>query len=457
MIRSDDRAAPVLAAALIAAGAAFSVGSSAWAGPPMSSATNSVSRSAVDGGGSTAASATNKITDSIGEEVAATTMTSATNRFRGGWPEIAFSPGTLTVLTTRSDVTTSSATLNWNTPGDVGGLGVLPANSAYLVQVASAGFTARFANVNVVSVTLSTSARPVGEAVGGGVTGLDPNTTFFAQIWTRDSDGNVSDGASTISTITTLANPPALGALEFLSVQLSSVVVAWAAFPPGVSSNSGEGYILQASSNNFGALAPAGAPIFSSTTFSVLASTLAVGVAGVPLDLSNTYYFQVASLNWTGQPNYTTLTKLNFQILQSTGLLHLGAIDPSVALSTISTSSMNVVNIGNWPVTLMLSASTVTAGSPWSLATAIGVDSITLQGVWYAGSVAPPPASFNTYLTNTPRISQTGAGNNYVGTQNGVQLAPGANITLWFRFFIPTSSSSVGPETIQLTSQPVYP
>jgi len=119
---------------------------------------------------------------------------------------------------------------------------------------------------------------------------------------------------------------------------------------------------------------------------------------------------------------------------------------------------MVVTNVGNWPATLILSASTATAGgSPWALSTAIGVDTVTLQGVWYAGMVGPPPASFNTYLTTVPRISQTGAGNNYVGTQNGVQLAPGANITLWFRFFLPTTSSTVGPETFQLTSQPVYP
>jgi len=281
----------------------------------MASATNAVSRSAENGGGTTAASATNKIIGSVGEEVAVTTMTSATNKIRGGWGEIAFYPGTLTALTVQSDVTTSSATLLWTTPGDDGGLGVLPVGSAYRIQVASAGFTGIFANAGAVTVSVSTSGLAVGTTpVGAGAAGLDPNTTFFVQLWTLDSDGNASGGASPISTITTLANPPAVGALEFLSVQASSVVVAWVALPTSVSSKSSEGYVLQASSNNFGALAPAGAPVFSSATADVKVSTLAVGVAGVPLDLSSTYYFQVGSLNWTGQPNYTTLTKLNFQV-----------------------------------------------------------------------------------------------------------------------------------------------
>jgi hypothetical protein len=429
----------------------------AWAGPSMTSGNNSITRSVDDDGGLITASASNKITSSVGE-VSFSTMASATNKIRGGWGEIAFYPGTLTALTVQNDVSASSATLLWNTPGVDGALGTLPSGSSYIVQVASNGFTSRFANAGTATVTISTSASAVGGAVSAGVTtGLDPNTTFFVQLWTQDNDGNVSS-ASPISTITTLASAPSLALSEFLSVQATSITVAWAALQANVSSNSCEGYVLQVSSNNFGQLAPAGAPVFSSATADVKVSTLSVGVAGVPLDLSNTYYLQVGSLNWTGATNYTTLTRLNFQILQSTGLLHLGAIDPSVALSTISTSSMNVVNIGNWPVTLVMSASTVTAGgSHWALSTVLGVDTVTLQGVWYGGSVGPPPASFTTYLTTVPRVSQTGAGNNYVGTQNGVQLAPGANITMWFRFFLPTTSSTVGPETFQLTSQPVYP
>ncbi len=239
-------------------------------------------------------------------------------------------------------------------------------------------------------------------------------------------------------------------------MQLSSVTVAWAALPAAVSSQTCEGYVLQASSNNFGVLSPAGAPTFSSTTYSVLASTLSLGATGAALDLSNTYYFQVGSLNWAGIPNYTTLPRLNFQVQQSTGLLHLGAIDPLVALSTISTSSMVVTNTGNWPATIELSASTATLpSSPWTLATSSGVDTVALLGVWNSGAVPPAATAFNTYLTTTTRVSQ--APGNYSGNQNGFQLPPGASITLWFRFFLPSTSSTAGPETLRTSVLGVYP
>jgi len=260
------------------------------------------------------------------------------------------------------------------------------------------------------------------------------------------------------STFTTLANAPPQGLLEFLSVQTGSVTVAWAALAQAPRESSCEGYVLLASSNNFGALAPAGAPVFSSTTYSVLASTLSLGLAGVPLDLSSTYYFQVGSLNHAGQVNYTQLPRLNFQILQSTGLLHLGAMDPTVSMSTVSTSSMVVTNVGNWPVTLELSADMATVpSSPWTLSTTPGIETAAMMGVWNAGEPGPPPSSFNTFLTPDYRVSQTGAGNNYAGTQDAVQVPPGQSRTLWFKFTLPNSSVSLGPETIKVASQPVYP
>src|SRR5262249_11457200 len=154
-----------------------------------------------------------------------------------------------------------------------------------------------------------------------------------------------------------------------------SVTVAWVALndsPPDASSKTCEGYVLEASSNNFGALAPTGAPVFTSSTFDNGVSTLTVGDATTPLDLSPTYYFRVSSLNWNGLRNTTQFTRLVYQISQSTGLIHLGAIDPFVARSTVSTSSMVVTNLGNWPVTIELSAD-VTSG-PWTLAASSDVD-----------------------------------------------------------------------------------
>ena len=442
-----------MAAALSAVWAVLA-SSPAAAGPSMSSGANAIARSAVDGGGLITASASNQITSSIGEEVSIATTASGANKIRSGWGEIAFFPGTLTALTVQTDVTASSATLAWSTPGTDGALGKLPSGSSYVIQVASAGFTARFADPGTPTVTVATSGATVGGAVTSGVTGLDPNTTFFVQLWTLDNDGNVSGGASPISTITTLATAPSATVLQFFSIQAASVTVAWAALPTSVSSKTSEGYVLQASSNNFGALAPAGAPVFSSATADVRVSTLTVGSLAVPLDLSATYYFQVGSVNWTGQVNYTTLTKLNFQISQSATLLHLGTMDPNVARSTVSTSSMVVTNVGNWPVTLELSASTATVGgSPWTLGAAAGIETAVLKGQFHSGAVGPAPGTFSTLISGS---TITASATNYAGDQTGLEIPVGQSRTLWFFFTMPNSSASLGPETILVTAQPEY-
>jgi len=435
----------------------------AWAGPLMSSGSNSITRNVDNAGGTYSSTASNQITGSAGEEIALTTSSTANNLMRSGFSTIAYYPGTPTP-SPNGGVSTSSTTLDWPTPGYDANLGAALVGSAYFVQLASNSTIGQLSDLKIVNVTISTSAQAVGKIVGTSLTGLDPNTTYYAQVLLRDNDGNVS-AASTVTwaTFTSLANPPTVGALEFTSIQWSSATVAWIAPSQlSVSSQSNEGYTLLASSNNFGALAPAGAPVISSTTYEALASTLTVGAGGVPLDLSSTYYFQVGSLNWAGTPNFATFNKLNFQIVRSTGLLNIHGIDLTVAKSTVATSSMVVTNVGNWPATILLAASTVTAPSSfWSLGTSSDVEQAALQGVWFTGAlgppaVGPPPSTFTTFLTTSPTISQA-SGNYSSASQNGFQLAPGANITMWFRFFFPTSTSSPGHETLQVTAQPVYP
>jgi hypothetical protein len=182
----------------------------------------------------------------------------------------------------------------------------------------------------------------------------------------------------------------------------------------------------------------------------VLASTLSVE----GLDLANTYYFRVGVLNHAGRPNFVELPRLVFSVAQSTGGLDLGALDMTVALSTVSTSSMVVTNTGSVPMTFVLSADTDTAASPWTLGDAPGIDVALLQGVWNSGPPAPPHAAFSTVLSSTARVSGAGA---YAGDQTGVAVPPGASRTLWFRFRMPTSTSSNAAERLRVTVRGARP
>jgi len=416
----------------------------------MASTNYAIARSADDAGGQSSASANYESVDFAAEEVVTTTAASTNYKIRAGAGEIFFYPGPVLNLAAGAGSSSSTAVLSWSSPGYDGGLGALLPGTTYFIALTT--YTVPNAPLSVSNVSFSTSATSPGTGVGAAGSGLYANTTFYAELWTLDADGNLSPESSS-STLITLANAPQLAALTFLAVQPSSVTVAWTGFsasPPAASSQSAEGFILQASSSDFGALGT-GAPTFSSTTYSVLATTLTVGSALNPLNLSSTYYFQVASLNWAGQPNYATLPTLVYQISQSTGLINIG-IDSNVARSTVAVSSMVVTNLGNWPMTFELTASTQTPGTPWSLSTSSAVETVVLQGVW--NTVQPAASAFTTALTTTTVLSSAA---NYAGNETGVQLAPGASATLWFRFWLPTSTLGPLAQTLQVVAQPVYP
>ena len=210
--------------------------------------------------------------------------------------------------------------------------------------------------------------------------------------------------------------------------------------------------MLEISSTNFGALAPGGV-INSSVTASVAASTLTVAMPDANF---TTNYYRVSSLNWQGRKNTLQIGKMNFQIWQSTYAFNLGGLD-GVITSTVSTSSMVIVNVGELPATFVLSAATATVGgSLWSLAVTRDIEVAVLQAVWNSGPPAPPATAFTTFLTTRPAASG-GPGGDYAGDQNGFVVPTGQQRTLWFRFFAPTSTSVRTKETIQVTVQAVKP
>ncbi|MEK7717580.1 MAG: fibronectin type III domain-containing protein, partial [Pseudomonadota bacterium] len=158
-----------------------------------------------------------------------------------------------------------------------------PAGTRYRLQGSSTAFAP--GTLIVSSTTGNTFAA---------LSALLPNTTYELRVAALNYN-NVPSLTALAST-STLAAVPLLLPETFLGVFETSATVAWAerpAAPPDASSKTAEGYVLQASSTNFGAFLPGG-QIYSSATAAIAASTLTLS----GLERNTTYYFRVGSLNW---------------------------------------------------------------------------------------------------------------------------------------------------------------
>jgi len=346
-------------------------------------------------------------------------------------------PSAVTSLSA-APLSTSAAALSWSAPSDAN---YNPLSGKYAIQYSSLTTGVVWSTANA-QVSITTSGVTPGAAQGAFVSGLNANTTYYFYLWTQDPALNwssLSNGATTV----TLANPVNAATGLPLSITASSVTVKWAALPATPQASTCEGYELEVSTTNF-----ASGTVYSSTTFSELASTLAV--AG--LNTGTTMYLRVATLNWSGALNDVSLSSANIQISPSIATLVMG-LDSTIQFSTVSASSVVVTNVGNLPLTLVVSGSTITAGSPWVLSISSAVEAPILQGEW--NSAQPASASFTTAITNTPVSS---AGGNYSGGQSGQAVPAGGSVTMWFKFWAPTSTTAGNTqEAIQVLYQAVYP
>ncbi|MEK7389191.1 MAG: fibronectin type III domain-containing protein, partial [Elusimicrobiota bacterium] len=209
-------------------------------------------------------------------------------------------PSAVAGLSAQSAASSTTLSLAWTAPGDNGAIGCV-VSGRYRLDYSSD--VLHVFSTSTFTVDFSTSFCP-GEAQSRTLNALLPNTTYFVRIYALDEDFNTAS-LSNGATAPTLAPPVAVLPQTFLGVFQSSVTLAWAALPsspPDASSKTAEGYRVEASSTNFGALLPGGA-VLSSFTANVAASTLTV--LGLTADV--TYYFRVAALNWSSQPNYAAL------------------------------------------------------------------------------------------------------------------------------------------------------
>lgn len=197
-------------------------------------------------------------------------------------------PGSVVAITTVTK-STGILHLSWSAPGLDGFQGSV--SGFYRIDYSSDP-THVFAPTTYVTEFATTTAP--GNSSSYILTGLKANTTYFTRIYLADARKVVAE-TSKQSDESTLANVPVSPVLS--GVFETSVTISWTL--PG---EGAEGYQLDASSSNFGALF-SGATLVSSKT----ANGVVVTLTAEGLDSYTNYYFKLGSLNWQSDLNFTTV------------------------------------------------------------------------------------------------------------------------------------------------------
>jgi hypothetical protein len=217
--------------------------------------------------------------------------------------------------------------------------------------------------------------------------------------------------------------------------------------PPAASSDSASGYRLEVSTRaDF-------LPLWtSSQTMNVALSTLTA------FDLRGgvTYYFRVGSLNWNGAANYaltvTTLMPVQLGVEMTTRTLTLPGLTDMNETIVITTSTV-LTNTGNVDETYWVSATTITAGSPWQIAATAAVDVYTLWAV--VNSTQAGTVDFTAAHKLSDTAAACAAGVFTMGNSNCVQVPVGATRTMWFQIATPLATSTAAAQDIRITARAV--
>jgi hypothetical protein len=171
------------------------------------------------------------------------------------------------------------------------------------------------------------------------------------------------------------------------------------------------------------------------------------------LILGTTYYFRMWTRdevpNWSGLSNGATaqaqVTVLSVTV--STSAYNFGSVN--LMGSTISISSVTVTNSGNIIELYSVRATTITAGSPWQIGTSQALNTFVLQA-GFNGNTQPPPPSFG----GEDKLSQTDqlcTATKFAIGESCVSVPVGATRGLWFRLDMPSASTTIEEQEIQVT------
>ena len=294
------------------------------AGVKLSGAGAAIPRNGQSAGGQPASSASFKLNSVVGDSSIGA-YAGGSVRFQSGLAAMEAQPGSVTSLTAVTK-TTGTLTLAWNAPGLDGAQGD-PLSGYWRLDYSSDPAHVFAPTTFQQEWATSTTA---GAAQSVELTGLLPDTTYYAKVYLADASKYFAEDSSRDDD-STLANAPVNPA--FSDVEASSVTISWL-LPTG---GAGGGYEGLSSLSNFG-----GTVSSSATPNGLLLSLTLNG-----LNPGTTYFFKVASLNWQGEKTYSvvlsTVTPLSTLPLPVTNLAAAGnGLTRSVAVTWNNPSFRNM-------------------------------------------------------------------------------------------------------------------
>jgi hypothetical protein len=374
--------------------------------PKLTGGSDTIPRNLVASGGGLSSGGGFILDSSIGEN-GISTASGAGYAAAPGLMSLIAQPGSVTSITAVTK-DTGTLTLSWVSPGLDGFSGDV-ASGFYRVDASSDPlhvfdptiFTAQFATVAAAGSTQTYA-----------VAGLLPNTTYYSRIYLADARKVVSETSAT-SAQSSLARAPAAPAIT--GVFITSVTISWT-LPAG----GAEGFSLAASTSAF-----LGGSVVSSQTPSGASATLTItGLLG-----GTTYFFNLASLNWQGQGNVSTV--LTTTTVQGLAPIENLAVAGNALGRSLTLTWINPVYANSGGVTILVSSSPISA----SLAN---------------GTAYPPGASF----PDGSIVKSTAPASSYV------QASLTLDVTSYFSLYSrdSTNSYSVAVSTaLVLNLQPMAP
>ncbi len=268
--------------------ALFVIAGPAHAEPRLTGAGEQVLRNAVDTGGGLATAPT-LVLDGAAGESGVGSLTGAGYGMTAGLPAFIAQPGSVASLVAVSK-TTGTLELAWTAPGRDGAVGGVT-GGAWRIDYSSDPL--HVFDPTLFQTQIATTCNP-GDPQDIVLSGLLPNTTYYARVYLADQATVVSE-TSKQDDDSTLADPPVAPALS--GVFITSVTITW-----NLPARGDEGYELDASSTDFGALFPGGT-IVSSRTANGVSVTLTVQ----GLTPATTYFFKLGSLDWQSDLDFTSI------------------------------------------------------------------------------------------------------------------------------------------------------